>query len=334
MLPTITIVIITLNNARTIKTCMESIAMQDYPKNLIQYLNIDGGSTDKTREVIKSYGFETILSPIKKNAEAQRAIGLAKAKNELIVSLDADNYLPYKSWLKKMINPFMDDSKIVHAGTLHYSYRKNDKLFNRYCALFGNLDPVVFYIGHPDRKPRYATRWTGGKILKESNNYTVVDFNKENLPTVGCNGVVYRRDILKKFAKSNPKDFMHIDVFVDLLNKGFTRFAIVNLEVIHDTAVTMRSLIQKRLHFLTSYYLNQSNKRRYLIYNPQSPKDNLKLFLFVVYTLTVIKPLADSFYGYFKIRDFAWFLHPMMCWIYLLAYGFSSAKNILNSKIK
>src|SRR3989338_4344958 len=115
-LPGITIVIITLNNGRSIEKCVKSIKSQDYPRRLIEYLNIDGGSTDKTPAILKRYGFTIISSHIKKNAEAQRAIGLKSAKNNLIVSLDADNYLTDKNWLKKMIKPFLNDSKVVHAG--------------------------------------------------------------------------------------------------------------------------------------------------------------------------------------------------------------------------
>src|SRR3989338_3080620 len=136
ILPKISIVVITLNNQRSIEKCARSIRSQNYPKELIEYLNIDGGSTDETMKMLKSYGFKIIKSPIRSNAEAQRAIGLKLARNNLIVSLDADNYLPAKDWLKRMVKPFLDDQEIIHTGTLHYKYLENESLFNRYCSLF------------------------------------------------------------------------------------------------------------------------------------------------------------------------------------------------------
>lgn len=330
--PQISIIIVTLNNGRTIENCVQSIKMQDYPQSLIEYLNVDGGSTDKTVSILRRYGFETIDSPIKRNAEAQRAIGLRMAKNDLIVSLDADNYLPDKNWLKQMLRPFMDDSTIIHAGTMHFTYRQSDSFYNRYCALFGGTDPVVFYVGRPDRLPQNVKRWTRGHIIKETKTYYIVEFDKETLPTVGCNGVVYRKNVLLKYAKSSPAEFLHIDVFADLIDNGFNRFAIVKNDVIHDTALTLRSLIKKRIAFLSSYYLRSETKRRYLIYNSRKTRDNLKLSLFIIYTLTFIKPLFDSLRGYIFVRDLAWFAHPAVCCVYLYSYFLSTIKSLFIRK--
>lgn len=330
--PAVTILVVTLNNERTIDTCLKAIQNQEYPKKQIEYLNIDGGSTDGTVAILTRYGFKSMRSPILHNAEAQRGVGLKRAKHNLIVSLDADNYLPHKKWLRQMVEPFMEDSKIIHAHTLHYTYRPTDTLFNRYCALFGVADPIVFYVGRPDRLPQYVKSWISGNILKKSESYSIVEFNKDTLPTVGCNGVVYRRDLLLKHAKSDPAHFLHIDVFADLLDKGYNRYAIVNNNVIHDTAVSLSALMKKRIAFLTSYYLKQSVSRRYLIYDPSKPIDRFKLMLFVFYTITWIKPLFDGIVGFMVIPDIAWFLNPIVCWMYLYAYGIASIKRKFFSK--
>jgi len=326
-LPKISIVIVTLNNERTIEDCVLSIKMQDYPRKLIEYINVDGGSYDKTTSILRSYGYKIIRSSIKRNAEAQRGIGLKIATNDYIVSIDADNYLPDKNWLKKMVQPFIDDPSIVHAGTMHFSYRKSDSFYNRYCALFGATDPVAFYVGKPDRVPYYITKWTRGLVVKETSTYYIVEFDRETLPTVGCNGVVYKKSILIKFASSGTKEFMHIDVFADLVEKGLNKFAVVKNDIAHDTAVTLGSLMRKRIAFLSGYYLLNTTKRRYLIYDPHRIKDNVRLLLFIVYTVTFIKPFIDSLRGYMVIKDFAWFAHPAVCWVYLYSYTFNMVKS-------
>lgn len=316
-LPKITILIVTVNNERSLEKCLTAIATQDYPKNKIELLNVDGESTDATKSILKRFGFRVVVSPVGRNAEAQRGIGLKEAKNNLIVSLDADNYLPYKSWLRKMVQPFIDDPAVVHAGTLHYHYDKKEAIFNRYNALFGSVDPIVFYIGRPDRKPQYVCR---------NHPYEIVEYTPDTLPTVGCNGVVYRRDLLLKYAQSDPAHFLHIDVFADLVAKGFCRFAVVNTDVIHDTAVSLSFLMKKRIAFLSSYYLKTDVKRRYLIFDPAKPEDRIKLVLYVLYTITFIKPIIDAFRGFLYIADPAWFLHPIVCWVYLYAYGVATIK--------
>lgn len=324
--PKITILIVTLNNQRSLARCLTAIASQDYPKKNIELLNIDAGSTDGTRRTLKQFGFRIVDSLVGKDAEAQRGVGVKLAKHNLIVSLDADNYLPHKRWLRMMVRPFMDDSRVVHAGTLHYHYQKNDALFNRYNALFGAVDPVVFYVGRPDRVPQYKKRWTGGLLINQTKQYTTVEFTRDTLPTVGCNGVVYRRDLLVRYAQSDPGHFLHIDVFADLVAKGFNRFAVVNTDVMHDTAINLLFLMKKRIAFLSSYYLRSSVSRRYLIYDPKKPGDRVRLVLYVLYTVTFIKPLLDGVRGFITIPDIAWLLHPLVCWVYLYAYGIATLK--------
>lgn len=324
-LPKISIVIVTYNNERTIRKCVQSIISQNYPKDKIEYLNIDGGSIDNTESILKSYSFRIVKSVIPHNAEAQRGIGLKEAKNNLIASIDADNYLPSSSWLRQMIKPFTDSDQIVHAGTLRYAHNRNDPILNRYFALFGGVDPVVFYMGKQDRLSYLYDSWKKKDIIKEMQGYYIIKFTPETLPTVGCNGVVYRRDLLLKHARAKPNEFLHIDVFADLIEKNFKTFSIVKSKIYHDTAIGIFMLMKKRVHFLTAYFLtnnSKSPKRRYLIYDPKSFKDKIKLLLFIFYTITLVKPIVDSIRGYFKIKDVAWFLHPLICWIYLSTYFF------------
>ena len=127
---------------------------------------MDGGSTDETLNILKRFGFRSVRSTIPGNAEAQRGIGLKLAKNNLIVSLDADNYLPTDQWFREMVQPFIDDPTMVHANTLHYRHDYRDTIYNRYCALFGVVDPIVFYIGRPDRLAQYQKSWTLGNVVK------------------------------------------------------------------------------------------------------------------------------------------------------------------------
>lgn len=331
-LPSVTIMIVSLNNERSLAQCLRRITQQDYPRRNIEYLAVDGGSTDGTKAIFKEFGFRVIASPIPKNAEAQRAIGVRRASHNLIVSLDADNYLPSKQWLKQMVQPFIDDPTVIHASTMHYTYRPGDSLFNRYVGLFGHADPIVFYVGRPDRIPQYQKRWTLGNIVADKPGYTLVDFDINTLPTVGCNGVVYRRDILLKYTKSNPNEFLHIDIFADAIQKGYKRFAIVKNDVIHDTAVSLPYLLKKRIAFL-SQYSPFSVKRRYFIYNPQSLDSNIKLFLYVFYTITLVKPMIDAARGFVVIPDIAWFAHPLICWIYLLSYGSATIGKVFRKHV-
>jgi glycosyltransferase involved in cell wall biosynthesis len=67
-LPSISIIIPTLNSAKILKDCLESIAMQDYSEELLEIIMVDGGSTNGTLEIINFYGLNklaSLINPIK-----------------------------------------------------------------------------------------------------------------------------------------------------------------------------------------------------------------------------------------------------------------------------
>ena len=70
-------------------------------------------------------------------------------------------------------------------------------------------------------------------------------------------------------------------------------------------------------------------KRKYLVYDPFSDKDKRNLLKYIIFSLTIIQPLYVSIRGYIKIREFAWFLHPLMCFLMVTFYGYSEIRKYL-----
>ena len=63
LFPSISIIIPTLNSAKTLKDCLQSIEMQDYPKDRIEIIIADGGSTDSTLSIISEFSGASNLHP-------------------------------------------------------------------------------------------------------------------------------------------------------------------------------------------------------------------------------------------------------------------------------
>ena len=81
-LPSVSFLIPTLNAASVLEPCLKSIVAQDYPKDKIEIVIADGGSTDKTLVLAKKYGAK-IYQNVLKTGEAGKAVAFKKAKGEL-----------------------------------------------------------------------------------------------------------------------------------------------------------------------------------------------------------------------------------------------------------
>lgn len=311
------------------KKVLESIKKQNYPKDKIEHVVVDGGSKKEVIELARAYGCKVIVrSDLKNQSERRRVFAVKRAKKEIVLWLESDNILQDKNSLKKLIKPFIDDKKIISTFTLHYGFNKKMKLIDRYCALFGFSDPVAYYLNKADRETWIADEYKRGEIIKRKSSYDVVEFNEDNLPTVGDNGFLTRRKILLK-ANIAEKAYVHIDIYVDLLRLGYKRFGVVkNTSVEHDIGKGFIELVKRRVIYVNRYSLsNYLKHRRYAVFDLNNKRDVLNLLKYIFFTATIVQPIYLSIRGYIKKKDPAWLLHPLVCWLFLVYYiRFTSLK--------
>lgn len=338
--PSISFLTITYNpNKSVFERSLSSIALQDYPKDKIEHIVVDGGSNSEILKLAKKYNCRIIKrTDLKDSGEARMAVAIREAKNEIIAWFASDNILPTADSLKKFIAPFLYDSKLLASYSLHYAYNKKSSLLDRYCALFGVSDPVVFYLDKADRRTWMENKFEVGNKISATKEFDIVEFNEKNLPTVGANGFFTKRKVLLK-AEVSEKQYVHIDVYIDLIKKGYRRFAIVNSASIeHIIGKSFLGLISRRIRYAKEYTFSDfAKRRRYSVFNVRYKKDWFNIFKFVFFTITIFQPFLIAARGFLKIRDVAWFLHPFMCWLFLIYYmrftSFSLLKLKFNKKL-
>lgn len=89
--PLITVLTVCLNHAEFLNDAIASVLTQEYPS--VQHIVIDGGSTDRTIEILKSHShLEWISEPDNGVSDALNK-GFKRAKGEFIVWLNADDFL-------------------------------------------------------------------------------------------------------------------------------------------------------------------------------------------------------------------------------------------------
>jgi cellulose synthase/poly-beta-1,6-N-acetylglucosamine synthase-like glycosyltransferase len=89
----VTVVIPCRNEDRFIAKCLDSVLANDYPKDQLETLVVDGMSEDYTREIVRKYEdlypFVKVVENPKKIIPAAMNIGIRTARGDIIVKIDA-----------------------------------------------------------------------------------------------------------------------------------------------------------------------------------------------------------------------------------------------------
>lgn len=89
----LSIIIPCRNEEKFIGKCLDSIIAQNYPKEKLEVLVIDGMSKDRTREIIKNYSqkysFISLLDNPKKFIPSALNIGVKNSNGEIIIRMDS-----------------------------------------------------------------------------------------------------------------------------------------------------------------------------------------------------------------------------------------------------
>ncbi|MBI2613669.1 MAG: glycosyltransferase family 2 protein [Candidatus Levybacteria bacterium] len=80
----ISVVILTKNEERNIKKCLESVKWCD------EIIIVDDNSSDRTPEIAKRYKISLFSNPLNGDFSSARNLGLSKAKNEWVLFVDSD----------------------------------------------------------------------------------------------------------------------------------------------------------------------------------------------------------------------------------------------------
>ncbi len=102
----VSVIVPILNEEKYIEKFLNSILEQDYPKENLEIILVDGMSTDKTREIIKSYAekfsFMKLVDNEKKTVQYALNLGIENSSGEYIVRMDAHAWYA-KDYVSKCI---------------------------------------------------------------------------------------------------------------------------------------------------------------------------------------------------------------------------------------
>ena len=135
--PFISIIIPVKNRPQDIQECLASLASLDYPKDKVEIIVVNDGSTDSTTKVIQTFDIKAIHLTQSIGASACRNLAAREANGELLGFTDSD-CVPHPHWLKEL-SPYLNDERVGVVGG-YVSNFYNQSLLDRYEAVKSSLN--------------------------------------------------------------------------------------------------------------------------------------------------------------------------------------------------
>lgn len=240
--PLVSIAIPSFNEEKRIIPVLKSVLRLDYPKNKLEILVINDGSTDKTKEVVENFinknksFYIKLINQKNKGKGAALNNSLRNSRGNFFVVLDADSYVK-KNALKKILQGFYD--KNVAAVLPLLKVRKPKNLLQK-------------------------MQWF---------EYLINMFYKQLMSKLDCVHVapgpfsVYNKSILKKIGGFDENNLTEdLEISLRLQDHNYKIVQLLDTEVCTIAPKTFRELYKQRNRWYKGSILN-ALKYKYLFFN-------------------------------------------------------------------
>lgn len=147
--PRISVITITYNSAATIEETIRSVTMQDYPD--LEYVIIDGGSTDGTLDVVQKYKdrIQVVVSEPDKGISDAFNKGVDRATGEIIGIINSDDIL-LPGALQEVAKNY-DPQVDVYSGMILFWNEETNETFPSYPDVAFDTLKLQYNVAHPAR---------------------------------------------------------------------------------------------------------------------------------------------------------------------------------------
>jgi len=126
--PTITVVIPAYNAASIIATGLRAILAQDYPRDRMEVVVVDDGSTDNTPKILASIEGIRVIRQTNAGPARARNTGWKNGTGEIVLFTDSD-CIPAPDWVRRLVEKFTAPDIGGVGGT--YGIHNSDSLLAR-----------------------------------------------------------------------------------------------------------------------------------------------------------------------------------------------------------
>ncbi|MGE0078239.1 MAG: glycosyltransferase family 2 protein [Bacteroidales bacterium] len=152
----VSIVTVVYNGSLSIRTAIESVLNQTYGD--IEYIVVDGASTDGTIDIVKSYGdrIHKFISEPDKGIYNAMNKGIRLASGEIVGILNSDDFFTRSDVIERVVNSFSNDIDAIFGDIQFVKPNKLDKIVRYYSSKHFSLKRFRF--GFMPAHPSFYTR--------------------------------------------------------------------------------------------------------------------------------------------------------------------------------
>lgn len=167
----ISIITVCLNSRRTISDTINSVLAQTYPN--IEYIIVDGASSDGTRELISSYGtkISKLISEPDQGIYDALNKGIRAATGDIIGILNSDDVFYNETVIEKIAEAFDDEKLEAVISDVQFVDPANTSKVIRYYSS-RNFKPSGFRFGFMPAHPGFYAK----RALFENFGYYKTDY--------------------------------------------------------------------------------------------------------------------------------------------------------------
>ena len=315
-LPVVSLMIATFNSYKILQKTLAAIEGQTYPKEKLEIIIVDGGSTDQTLELAKAYGCVIYNNPKTEPVNA-KLIGFNKAKGKYLITIDHDEVIENPDSILNKVNAAEKHPECKAVLCSGYKRPKDYPGLNQYISEFGDPFSLFIYNFSKDYQFLHKVLRKYYTVTEETQNYIIVSFaNMKKAPIfeLCCLGTMINKEYFKDFPHVQEDGAALVHLFYEMLEKGDKSIILMkNDPLTHYSVDSLKAYLPKlkwricnNVHFAEKGEMGFSGRTKY------QKGVALKKYLFIPYALTLIIPFVQGVGMAVSRRNSVYLLHPIL----------------------
>ena len=331
--PLITVLIATFNSSKLLPRTLDALINQSYPRDKMEILAVDGGSTDNTIDIALSYGCKIINNPETEPVNA-KMLGIKNATGKYLMVLDHDEVLINPDSVRDRIELLENHPSCKVAFCSGYKRPDDYPLLNEYISEFG--DPFSLFIYNFSKGAGFLERGLKNicKVIAEDTRYMLVSFAEtKRIPIfeLCCLATIVNLEWFKTHSniENSSQDMVHM--FYIMLSMGYPEAILLKGDpLVHYSADSLKAYwpklkwrIKNNVHYANKAENGFLGREKYTNYS------KYKKFLFIPYTVMLPICMLHGTHMAVTRKNKIFLMHPIFCWYVLLNICFEYFKKML-----